>query len=176
MRALRKRGVAIDFAPRQDKIKEAEVIVRAGHWTMGHEYGDEGGSNIGLAEGDGPSGPRRETRHGFAARAGHFDNWHLSPGPMLLDDPEHPVMFYNGGMRDARWGIGWVRFDDPNTTVMDQCSEPLVPSPGEEDGRDIAFAASLLQEDDKVLLYFPTMIAHCTARRSADPMRTRAPS
>ena len=72
---------------------------------------------------------------------------------MLLDDPERPVMFYNGAKRDGRWGIGWVAFDYPNNRVLDRCDRPLI-APPEEDGRAIAFAASLLDRGDLVDLYF----------------------
>lgn len=151
--ALEKRGVALKSFGGERDVKEAEVAVRDGHWTMGYEYSHGEESRIGVAEGDGPAGPWRETRHGFARRPDRFDRWHLSPGPMLLDDPDHPIMFYNGATRDGVWGIGWVVFDHPNNRVLDRCGEPLIGPPGEEGGRNIAFAASLLEEGDLVHLY-----------------------
>ena len=153
-RALEKRGVAAKSFGGERDIKEAEIAVRDGHWTMGYEYARDEQSMIGYAEGDGPTGPWRETKHGFGVRDDRFDCWHLSPGPMLLGDPDHPIMFYNGATRDATWGIGWVVFDHPNNRVLDRCEEPLIGPPGEENGRNMAFAASLIDDGDRVHLYF----------------------
>ena len=153
IRSIVKRGVALKSFDGERDVKEAEIAVRGGHWTMGYEYSQGEASLIGYAEGDGPAGPWRETRHGFGPREDRFDSWHLSPGPMLLGDPDHPVMFYNGATRDATWGVGWVVLDHPNNRVLDRCDAPLIAPPGEEDGRDIAFAASLIDEGVNVQLY-----------------------
>ncbi len=154
VRALEKRGVAAKSFRGERDIKEAEVAVRDSRWTMGYEYARGEASLIGYAEGDGPAGPWRETKHGFGARDDRFDSWHLSPGPMLLDDPDHPIMFYNGATRDGVWGIGWVVFDHPNNRVLDRCAEPLIAPPGEKGGRNMAFAASLIDEGKRVWLYY----------------------
>ena len=154
VRSLVKRGVALGAFDGEQEIKEAEIAVKDDRWTMGYEYVRGEASLIGYAEGDGPSGPWRETKHGFGPREGSFDRWHLSPGPMLLGDPDRPVMFYNGATHDGRWGIGWVVFDHPNNRVLDRCDGPLIAPPGEEDGRDIAFAASLMDWGGLVDLYF----------------------
>ena len=152
--SLKKHGVAASSFQGERDIKEAEVVVRDGRWTMCYEYARAEASMIGYAEGEGPTGPWRETRHEFGARDGYFDSWHLSPGPMLLGDPDHPIMFYNGATHDARWAIGWVVFDYADNLVLDRCEVPLIGSPGEDGGRDIAFAASLIDEGDTVHLYF----------------------
>ena len=154
IRSLTKRGIALDAFDGEQQVKEAEIGVQGDRWTMGYEYVRGEASLIGYAEGDGPDGPWRETKHGFGPREDRFDNWHLSPGPMLLGDPDHPVMFYNGATRDARWGIGWVVFDHPNNRVLDRCEKPLIAPPGEQGGRAIAFAASLIDRGDTVDLYF----------------------
>lgn len=153
IRSLTKHGVALGSFDGEQDIKEAEISVRDGHWTMGYEYVRDDASLIGYAEGDGPAGPWRETRHGFGPRPDRFDSWHLSPGPMLLDDPERPIMFYNGATHDGRWGIGWVEFDYRGNRVLDRCEEPLIAPPVEEDGRAIAFAASLIDHGDEIDLY-----------------------
>ena len=153
VRSLAKRGVALKSFGGERDVKEAEIGVRDGHWTMGYEYARGEASLIGYAEGDGPAGPWRETKHGFGPRPDRFDSWHLSPGPMLLGDPDRPIMFYNGGTRDATWGIGWVVFDHANNRVLDRCDAPLIAPPGAEDGRNIAFAASLIDEGGTILLY-----------------------
>ncbi len=151
--SLKKRGVAAKSFHGERDIKEAEIAVRDGHWTMGYEYARGEASMIGYAEGEGPTGPWRETKHGFGARNDRFDSWHLSPGPMLLGDPDRPVMFYNGATHDGIWGIGWVVFDHLNNRTLDRCEEPLIGPPGEEGGRNMAFAASLIDEGDTVRLY-----------------------
>ena len=154
VRSLEKRGVAATSFPGERDIKEAEIAIRDGHWTMGYEYAHGEASMIGYAEGEGPAGPWRETKHGFGARDGRFDSWHLSPGPMLLDDPDRPIMFYNGATHEGTWGIGWVVFDHPNNRVVDRCEGPLIAPPGKEGGRNMAFAASLIDEGNEVRLYF----------------------
>ena len=154
-RALEKRGVAAKGFGGERDVKEAEVAVRGGRWAMGFEYARKEESLIGYAEGDGPAGPWRELKHGFGPRGDRFDRWHLSPGPMLLGDPDHPIMFYNGATRDAAWGIGWAVFDHPNNRILDRCEEPPIAPPGEENGRNMAFAASLTEDGDRAHLYFP---------------------
>ena len=154
VRLLQKRGVAAKGFGGERDIKEAEIAIQGGRWTMGYEYASEEKSLIGYAEGDGPTGPWRETKHGFGPRDDRFDCWHLSPGPMLLGDPDHPTMFYNGATRDGVWGIGWVVFDHPNNRVLDRCEAPVIAPPGEEDGRNMAFAASLIDAGDRINLYF----------------------
>ena len=153
-RSLEKRGVAATAFGGERDIKEAEVAVRHGAWTMGYEYARGEASLIGYAEGEGPAGPWRETKHSFGARDDRFDSWHLSPGPMLLEDPDRPIMFYNGATHEGIWGIGWVVFDHPNNRVLDRCEEPLIKPPGGEGGRNMAFAASLIHKEDRLWLYF----------------------
>lgn len=171
--SLEKRGVALGSFEGERDIKEAEIAVRDGHWTMGYEYARKEASLIGYAEGDGPTGPWRETKHGFGPRDDRFDSWHLSPGPMLLDDPDHPIMFYNGATHDATWGIGWVVFDHPNNRVLDRCETPLIPPPGVENGRNIAFAASLIDEGTTVHLFISYNDRTChraiVVRHAEDP-------
>ena len=153
-RSLTKRGIAHRSFHDEQDVKEAEVaITRNGHWTMGFEYARGEASMIGYAEGDGPAGPWRPTKHDFGARADKFDSWHLSPGPMLLDDPERPIMFYNGATHDGVWGVGWVVFDHANARVIDRCDAPLIAPPGEVDGRNMAFAASMITHRDSIHLY-----------------------
>ena len=111
----------------------------------------------------GPPDPGARQSTAFGAREDRFDSWHLSPGPMLLDDPDHPIMFYNGATHEGVWGIGWVVFDHPNNGVLYRCEAPLIAPPGEENGRNMAFAASLIDEGDHVRLYlsFNDRSCHC---------------
>lgn len=152
--ALTKRGVALRSFDGQTDIKEAEVATNGDCWLMGYEYARNGASNVGIADGDGPDGPWREIKGGgFEARRGRWDSWHVSPGPMLMTDPDQPVMFYNGATQDAVWGIGWVEFDYRAQSVIGRCEEPVIEPPGEDRGRNIAFAASMVEAGDRIHLY-----------------------
>lgn len=154
IRSLTKRGVAHGSSPDLQNVKEAEVVLAPeGKWIMGFEFADGESSRIGYADGDGPTGPWHKTKQGFGPRDDRFDSWHLSPGPMILADPDHPVMFYNGATREAVWSVGWIVFDVPNDRVLDRCEGPLVVSPAEQDGRNMAFAASLVEHDDAFSVY-----------------------
>lgn len=154
LRALVKQGVAHESCAGEADVKEAEFsITPDGHWTMGFEFAQDEASCIGYAEGEGPSGPWRKTKHGFTARPDRFDSWHLSPGPMLLNQPERPIMFYNGATHEGEWGIGWVVFDHANDRILDRCEDPLIAPPGKADGRNMAFAASLIDGGEVIHLY-----------------------
>ena len=111
-------------------------------------------SDIGLAEGAGPSGLWSKTPHEFAAREDRFDSGQLSPGPLWHADVQRPVMFYNGATHDAQWAIGWVRFDHANNAAAGRCEAPLIAPPGGERGRNMAFAAFLLPIDEELHPYF----------------------
>lgn len=142
------------LTPELLNVKEAEVLhAPQGKWIMGFEFADGEASQIGYADGDSPIGPWHRTKQGFGPRNDRFDSWHLSTGPMILADPSHPVMFYNGATKEAVWSVGWIVFDVPNDRVLDRCEEPLIVSPGEHNGRRMAFAASLIEYDATVDLY-----------------------
>ena len=95
--------------------KEATVNRTAdGHWRLFYEYAQDDASRVGLAIGGDVCGPWQERPTPFMPREKNWDNWHLSTGPLLVDQPDRPVMFYNGATRDARWRIGWVAFDPAN--------------------------------------------------------------
>lgn len=154
---LQKRGVAMASTPSQGNVKEATVDrTRDGAWRLFYEYAAHDASLIGLATGPGVAGPWHHERQPFAPRADAWDNFHLSTGPLLTDDKDQPVMFYNGATRDARWRIGWVAFDAEYTRVTDRCIEPLIAPPPAANrmDADIAFAASVLLEADQIWLYF----------------------
>ena len=65
-------------------------------------------------------------------------------------------MFYNGATQDAQWRIGWASFDRKLAKLVDRCTEPLIVPQGaiSEGATDIAFAASAVERDGTVLLYF----------------------
>lgn len=157
IRHLEKRGVALASSKSHGNTKEATVQRTAdGRWRLFYEYAHGEASLIGLALGKGIAGPWTEQPPPFEPRPGKWDGWHLSTGPMLTDDPDHPVMFYNGATRDARWRIGWAVFDRDCTRVVQRCIEPLIvpPPPDDRSATDIAFAASLVIVDNVIWLYY----------------------
>ncbi|WP_109807567.1 glycosidase [Sphingosinithalassobacter portus] len=157
MRHLTKSGVALASSKTEGNTKEATIDrTSGGKWWLFYEYAHADASRIGLALGDGACGPWHEHPHPFDPREGRWDSWHLSTGPMLTTDKEHPVMFYNGATRDARWRIGWIAFDREYTRVVDRCVEPLIvpPPQPERSMADIAFAASVIAHGDSAILYY----------------------
>lgn len=169
---LEKKGVALASSKTKGNTKEATVMLTADHhWRLFYEYADDDASLIGLARGDGVAGPWAERPAPFCPREDSWDNWHLSTGPMLLDDLDRPVMFYNGATRDARWRIGWVAFDRDCTKVVARGIQPLITPPPVEDrsATDIAFAASVIVEDGRIWLYYSLKdaeLARAELRRS----------
>lgn len=154
---LEKRGVAMLNSESEGNIKEATVDrTKAGEWRMFYEYAHADASLVGLAIGRTIAGPWSDQVQPFAPRPDLWDNWHLSTGPLLTDDKDRPVMFYNGATRDARWRIGWIAFDAEYTQVVDRCIEPLITPPPalERTAADIAFAASVVVVDRTAWLYY----------------------
>jgi predicted GH43/DUF377 family glycosyl hydrolase len=154
---LEKRGVAMLNSQSEGNIKEATVDrTKSGEWRLFYEYAHAGASLVGLAIGETIAGPWDHQVQPFAPRPDSWDGWHLSTGPLLTDDKECPVMFYNGATRDARWRIGWIAFDAEYTRVVDRCIEPLITPPPQPDrgSADIAFAASVVVVDGAIWLYY----------------------
>lgn len=156
VRSLQKKGVALASSKTERNTKEASVDRTSdGQWRLFYEYSKGCQSRIGLAFGPGPHGPWDEQADPFDARPEMWDSWHLSTGPLLMTDADAPVMFYNGANRDAEWGIGWVVFDRDCTHVTARSRAPLItPSAAAPDGVEISFAASVIQTEDEIWLYF----------------------
>lgn len=154
--ALEKKGVALASSKTERNTKEASVeVTKDGQWRLFYEYAHDWRSRIGLAFGSAPCGPWKEQPDPFAARPDHWDNWHLSTGPLLMTDPNAPVMFYNGSDRNARWGIGWIVFARDCASIIERCDAPLIaPSEPGDRGHEISFSASVLQGDSEIFLYF----------------------
>ena len=155
--ALVKTGVALASTKSMGNTKEATVgRTSDGGWRLFYEYAADDASRVGLAIGPGIAGPWQEQATPFMPREDGWDNWHLSTGPMLHDDPERPVMFYNGATRDARWRIGWVAFAPDCMSVVDRCIQPLLTPPplADRTDTDIAFASSVVVEDGVIWLYY----------------------
>jgi predicted GH43/DUF377 family glycosyl hydrolase len=146
---LRKRGIALDSFAGCSNPKEAE-IAQAGDktWRLFFEYANDDASRIGLAVSERVDGPWDVRQPPFERRLTQWDSWHLR-----VDGT--PVMFYNGATRDAKWRIGWIRFDPAYTQVLSRCNEPLVAPPTPKgDDTDIAFAASAVREGDLIRIYY----------------------
>ncbi|MGN6622053.1 MAG: glycosidase [Sphingomonas sp.] len=169
---LSKRGVALASTKSMGNTKEATVDRTAdGHWRLWYEYAADNASRVGLAIGGAAAGPWDEQPTPFLPRQQSWDNWHLSTGPMLMTDPDFPVMFYNGATHDARWRIGWVAFDRDCRHVVDRGIEPLITPPPVDDrsATDIAFAASVIVRDGQTWLYYSLedrRLARARIRRS----------
>lgn len=155
MRSLEKRGIALANGKTEDNNKEATLRREGGLWRLLYEYAHDGHSLVSLTEGESESGPWTEQPDPFWPRPDKWDSWHLSTGPLLLTNPNRPVMFYNGADRHADWGIGWVALSADMREVVDRCDGPLIAPPTEATGpRDIAFAASLVETEGTIWLYY----------------------
>ena len=170
--ALTKSGVALASSKSEGNTKEATVDRTAdGGWRLFYEYAADEASRVGLAVGPDVAGPWDEQPTPFTPRTDSWDDWHLSTGPLLTDDPSTPVMFYNGATRDARWRIGWVAFDADYTRVVARGIQPLVTPPPVDDrsATDIAFAASVVVAEGAIWLYYSLedrRLARALIRRS----------
>jgi predicted GH43/DUF377 family glycosyl hydrolase len=109
-----------------------------------------------MAVGPTLQGPWTVVDDPFSIRAGGWDNWHLSTGPIVQQEGHDPVMFYNGATVDARWRIGWISFAPDFSHVTGRGVEPLLmPPPAESrDATDIAFASSCLVMGETIWLYY----------------------
>ncbi|WP_230635741.1 glycosidase [Sphingomonas sp. Leaf4] len=169
---LVKSGVALASSKSEGNTKEATIDrTPDGRWRLFYEYAADEASRVGMAVGADVAGPWEEQPTPFLPRADSWDDWHLSTGPLLTDDPACPVMFYNGATRDARWRIGWVAFDADYSRVVARGLQPLVTPPPVDDrsATDIAFAASVVVADGVIWLYYSLedrRLARALIRRS----------
>lgn len=169
---LSKSGVALASSKSEGNTKEATIDrTPDGRWRLFYEYAADEASRVGMAIGADVAGPWEEQPTPFMPRTDSWDDWHLSTGPLLTDDPAMPVMFYNGATRDARWRIGWVAFDADYRRVVARGIEPLVTPPPVDDrsATDIAFAASVVVDGGAIWLYYSLedrKLARALIRRS----------
>ena len=157
IRGLKKMGVALASSKTEGNTKEATIArTKDDRWRLFYEYAQDNASLIGIALGDHVDGPWTEQPSLFKPRPDAWDSWHLSTGPLLTDDPQQPVMLYNGATEDARWRIGWVAFDETYSKVTARCVEPLITPPPPEDrsAPDIAFAGSMVAENGQTWVYY----------------------
>ena len=152
-----KHGVALPSTPEQQNPKEATIVQAAdGSWRLFYEFATDGASRIGVATGTSVAGPWRVLDLPFKARTADWDSWHLSTGPFCNPHSGESVMFYNGSGRDADWRIGWIAFDDNFSHVIRRCTDPIIAPPAnrEPGSTDIAFAASAVEEEGSIALYY----------------------
>ena len=157
LRHLVKRGIALASSAAARNPKEAEIVrAEDGSWRLFFEYAHDDRSKIGVARSSNVDGPWQVLPPLFEARHDVWDNYHLSTGPVVTSDADFPVMFYNGATRDAQWRIGWIVFDRAYTRVVARSLEPIVLPhlKRQTDDTDIAFAASAIDIDGEIHLYY----------------------
>ena len=165
VRRLQKRGIALPSSDAFMNPKEATIVQSAdGTWRLFFEYAHEDKSKIGIAKSGSVDGPWQVLTPLFEARPDRWDSWHLSTGPIVNSNPEYPVMFYNGATRDAHWRIGWVVFDARYTRVLARSEAPIVLPHIKPhlDDTDIAFAASAIEFDEVIHLYYSVADQYCS--------------
>lgn len=150
-----KRGRVLPEPNRYINTKETALIRAAdGSWRMFFEYAD-GRSLIGVAEAPSLDGPWAPQTDPFGTRENSWDSWHLSPGPIIKAGTDAPVLFYNGADRETRWRIGWVQLSPDCRSIAARGAEPTVLPHGiTGDDTDIAFAASAVEDDGGLWLYY----------------------
>ncbi|MGA8796299.1 MAG: hypothetical protein WB526_04430 [Candidatus Cybelea sp.] len=158
---LHKRGVALQSVPGCENPKEAEIaLADDDRWRLFFEYAQGDASRVGIADSSRVDGPWSIRQPPFERRPSSWDSWHLSTGPTVTLDGT-PVMFYNGATRDAKWRIGWIRFDPNYRVVIERCDDPLiVPPTPKTDETDIAFAASAITQDELIRVYYSVADQH----------------
>jgi|SRR5680860_651931 len=83
-----------------------------------------------------------------------WDSHHLRTGPVLKDNLNQTLMFYNGSDSNTRWRIGWVKLDQDGK-ITSRSKEPLITPPEGKPGEtDIAFAASAVLVNQEIWLYY----------------------
>jgi predicted GH43/DUF377 family glycosyl hydrolase len=155
---LAKREVVLEAPEGEGNFKEATLVCLPDRsWRLFYEYARDEASRIGIAKSADLDGRWSALEDIVPVRGDSWDNWHLSPGPIVQQDGRDPVMFYNGATHDARWRIGWMTFDPNCERITDRGVEPLLMPPPATDraATDIAFAASaVLQSDGLIHLYY----------------------
>lgn len=155
VKSLEKRGRVLDSSEHQNPKETTVVRSRDGDWRMFFEYASKGASQIGVARADRLDGPWQIHQPLCTGRPNFWDDWHTSPGPVWQPENQPPVMFYNGSNRSAHWRIGWLTLDEDYEHVVQRAEYPLIiPPVPSGDATDIAFAASCIDENGVVHVYY----------------------
>jgi beta-1,2-mannobiose phosphorylase / 1,2-beta-oligomannan phosphorylase len=156
--SLEKRKLILEAPEGEGNFKEATLLQAPDKsWRLFYEFARDEASRIGMARASELGAEWSAMEEMVPVREDSWDNWHLSPGPIVQSPGRDPVMFYNGATNDARWRIGWVTFDQGCDCTTGRGVEPLlIPPPAKDRAEtDIAFAASaVLQEDGLIHLYY----------------------
>jgi beta-1,2-mannobiose phosphorylase / 1,2-beta-oligomannan phosphorylase len=156
--SLTKREVILEAPEGEGNFKEATLLQAPDNsWRLFYECSRDEASRIGMARAAELGAQWTAMAEMVPIREDSWDNWHLSPGPIIQSPGRDPVMFYNGATHDARWRIGWVTFDQSCDCITGRGVEPLLmpPPATERTATDIAFAASaVLQDDGQIHLYY----------------------
>ncbi len=156
--SLKKQEVVLKAPEGEGNFKEATLLQAPdGSWRLFYEFARDDASRIGMAQSARLGAEWTAMEEMVPIREDSWDNWHLSPGPIIQCPNRDPVMFYNGATHDARWRIGWVTFDRNCNCITGRGVEPLLVPPPAMDraATDIAFAASaVLQDDGLIHLYY----------------------
>lgn len=156
--ALKKQEVVLKAPEGEGNFKEATLLQAPdASWRLFYEFARDEASRIGMARAAKLGAEWTAMEEMVPVREDSWDNWHLSPGPIVQSPGRDPVMFYNGATHDARWRIGWVTFDQSCNCITGRGVEPLLMPPPATDraATDIAFAASaVLQQDGLIHLYY----------------------
>ena len=133
------------------------------HWMLFFEYANEDRSKLGFAVSKSAEGPWEITGDYLKADNAAWDDYHLSPGPIIKDPKGRTVMFYNGSKKGAHWRIGWIILNERGQ-MLERSKKLLIAPSDLNDGKsDIAFAASVVLSADKLWLYY-TMADDTTYR------------
>lgn len=150
-----KQGRVLSEPSRFLNPKEAVVVRADDEWRLLLEYATAGRSAIGLATSPSLGGPWTPLSDPLLRRHGRWDDFHLSPGAVLLAGEEPPLLFYNGANDQTKWRVGWAQLDSSCTSITDRGDAPLiVPEPVSGEDTDIAFCSSAVQHGDDVWLYY----------------------
>ena len=155
MESLSFSGIAIPGSREYVNPKEATVTqLKDGKWLLLFEYANDNRSKLGKASSKKAEGPWKIEGEFLHAVKDSWDSHHLSPGPVLTDNLNQTVMFYNGSDLNAHWRIGWAKIN-PDGKIIKRSKEPLIKPPkGKSGDTDIAFAASAVAVKKEIWLYY----------------------
>ena len=102
----------------------------------------------------------------LVGRPGKWDDFHVSPGPVIAMSDGLRLLFYNGANDQTQWRIGWAQLDANCTSIVTRCIEPLItPPPPVGDASDIAFCSSVVPDNEQLWLYYTVSDKDCFRQR-----------
>jgi predicted GH43/DUF377 family glycosyl hydrolase len=154
---LKSSGIVLGSKSPYINPKEATVSqLKNGKWQLLFEYANNKRSKLGVATSESAEGPWKIKGEYLPAAKDSWDNYHLSPGPVVITPQGNMVLFYNGSDDQAKWRIGWAELDEKGK-VTARSKKPLIVPPKSKKGEsDIAFAASAVLVKEAIWLYYTT--------------------